>query len=88
MNQTDEWDSSEKLAVLFGVCQRSDWFIWQEVMEDKGFHVSILDKRAKLGGDWREILCVFLTLLTPVLRGVKKNEKKAMGGKRKERNRS
>lgn len=76
MNQTDEWDSFEKLAVLFGVCQRSDWFIWQEVMEDRGFHVSILDKRAKLGAIGGRFCAYFLLFWLQCSEVKKKKEEK------------
>ena len=57
MNQTDERDSFEKLAVLFGVCQRSDWFIWQEVMEGKVSLFPFLDSKGKLGGTTGRRFC-------------------------------
>lgn len=81
MNQTDERDSFEKLAVLFGVCQRSDWFIWREVMEGKVSLFPFLDRKGKLGAIGRRFCVHFLLFLTPGIRVVKKNPPK---NKRKE----
>lgn len=60
MNQIDERESFEELAALFGVCQMSDGFVWQEVMEENGLYVSIPDNKGELAMIGRRLCLCFL----------------------------
>lgn len=80
MNHGDERDSFVKSAALFGVSQRSDWFIWQEVTA-LHFHVP-----ANFKGDFVSVLLLPFWFQVLAWEGTRcGNEKHWRGRKRGQR---